>query len=92
MCGEAKYAYPGVDLALVGANEFGDVGLHHVFELGLVGDGRDPGGQLAVPDSSVAADELVVRSSPVDEVVCTIKGVCAFDILGGVPLHAETCQ
>lgn len=87
-----RETYPCVDLALVTADKLGDVCLHHVLELGLVGDGRYPGGKLAVPDGGVAADQLVVCGGPVDEVVGAGECECALDVLGGVPLHAVHCQ
>jgi hypothetical protein len=79
---------PGVDLAGVGGHELLDVSNHDLLELGLVGDGRDPGGELGVPDGSVATDELVVLGGEADERVGAVEGELALGSLGGIPLHA----
>ena len=79
---------PGVDLALEVGHDLGDVVLHHIGELGLVGDLLDPVGELRVPDKSVATDELAVLGGEVDEVVTTVEVEVAVGGLGGIPLHA----
>lgn len=83
--------YPGVDLALVVADNTVDVGLHHARELGLVGDRGHPGRQLAVPDGGVATDQLAVGGGKVDEVVRAGECELALGTLSGVPLHADGC-
>lgn len=87
----SEKTHPGVDLALVFADNPVDVGLHHAGELGLVGDGGDPGRQLAVPDGRMATDQLAVGGGEVDEVVRAGECELALDALGGVPLHADGC-
>jgi hypothetical protein len=89
--GVGEKTYPCVDLALVFADDAVDVGLHHAGELGLVGDGGDPGRQLAVPDSGVTTDQLAVGGGEVDEVVRAGECELALSALGGVPLHADGC-
>ena len=79
---------PRVNLAGVGGHELLDVGNHDFLELGLVGDGRDPGGELGVPDGGVSTDELVVLGGEADERVGAVEGELALGGLGGIPLHA----
>jgi hypothetical protein len=81
--------YPCVDLALVLSDDAVDVRLHHAGELGLVGDRRHPGRQLAVPNGGVAADQLAVGGGEVDEVVGAGECELALSAFGGVPLHAD---
>ena len=53
----------------------------------LVLDVGDPGGHLAVPDKSVATDELAIGGSPVNEPVSTGKVEVATRRLSGIELH-----
>lgn len=79
--------HPCVDLALVAANDSLDVVLHDRDQGGLVVDGGDPAGHLAVPDKSVTTDELAVGLGPVDEPVSTVEVELATRRLGGIELH-----
>jgi len=79
--------YPSVDLALVAAHNGLDVVLHDGDQSVLVVDLGDPARKLAVPDKSVATNELAVRLSPVDEVVSTAELEVATRRLGGIELH-----
>ena len=90
---------PSIDLAGVGAHELLDVSNHDFLELSLVGDGRDPGGKLRMPDGGVTADELLVLRGKADERVGTVESELALGTLGGIPLHtvlrsnlAEVCD
>ena len=65
--------------------------LHDGLELGLVRDGGDPCGQLAVPDGGVAAHELAVCLGEVDEEVGAGQRELALGALSGIPLHAAGC-
>ena len=78
---------PCVDLALVAANDGLDVVLHDRDQGGLVVDVGDPGGDLAVPNKSVATDKLAVGLSPVDEPVRTTEVELATRRLSGIELH-----
>jgi hypothetical protein len=82
-----RTTHPCVDLALVAADDGLDVVLHDRDQGGLVVDGGDPAGDLAVPDKGVTTDELAVGLSPVDEPVSTSEVELATRRLGGIELH-----
>jgi hypothetical protein len=79
---------PGVDLALVLGQELGDVVLHDAGQGGLVLDGRNPGGQLAVPDGGVTTDQLLVVGGELDSLVGGAQVELALAGLSSIPLHA----
>lgn len=85
--GDDNKTYPRVDLAFEVLHDFGDVVLHHAGKFSLVGDGRDPSGQLRVPDESMAAYDLAVVLCPFNKVVCLVKVESTFGGFGSVPLH-----
>lgn len=80
--------YPSEALALKVTGDLSNVGLDHLSELSLVGDALNPGGQLRVPQKSVATKHLTVLGSKGSGLVGSVEGEHATGSLEGVPLHA----
>jgi hypothetical protein len=83
-----RISYPGPNLSLVSRDQGSNMVLKDAGQLGLVLDVADPAGQLAVPAQGVTADGLVVRGSPIDEIVAAGEVEVALRGLRGVPFHA----
>lgn len=80
--------YPSIYLPLITTHDGLDMGDHDVLQSRPVVNGRDPAGQLGMPNRSVATDSLSVGGGPVDEVVGLAPVVGASRGLERLPFHA----
>lgn len=78
---------PGIDLALVTAEQRVDVVLHDRGQGCLVADRRNPARQLRVPDGGVAADELVIVRGKLHRLISRCEAEGSLGRFGRVPLH-----
>lgn len=79
-------SYPGIDLALVAANDVGDVALNDLGQSSLVVDVLNPLRELRVPDQSVSSDLEAILSSKVDDLVEASEVELALAGFSGIPL------
>jgi hypothetical protein len=85
---ETIATYPSEALALEVTSDLSDVVLNHLGELSLISNALDPGGQLAVPNKSVATQHLAVLGSESSGLVGSLESELATGGLDSVPLHA----